>query len=136
MLHCLPVPGSGYCSCPKGEQPISSVSPLPDHPQLCYTGSACQASNLTSFRKVDKKKGGVQRMHATVNTGKKAVAIVLTTVAVLCLIAGGAIPAAAQGQSGTSISATVTAAGYFTRTNTYTWSLSQSVSPSSAQLAM
>jgi uncharacterized protein YkwD len=71
-----------------------------------------------------------------VNRGKGPIALALASVAALCLIAVGAPTTAAPGQSGTSISATVSATGSFTRTNTYTWTLNQAVSPSSAQLAI
>jgi uncharacterized protein YkwD len=72
-----------------------------------------------------------------VNRGKGPIALALTSVAALCLVAVGAPTTAAPGQATTSISATVSATGTFARTNTYTWTLSQqTVSPTSAQFTL
>ena len=74
-------------------------------------------------------------METIANRRKNGAALASMSVAVLCLIAAGLIPTAAQGQAGTGISSTVSAAGYFTQTNIYGWTLGQSVSPFNATLA-
>lgn len=65
---------------------------------------------------------------------KKNILLIVGLLIVLSLLGAAALPLAAQGQSGTTLSASKTATGFWERRIDYDWTISKSVNPTSVEV--